>query len=218
MIGAMSIAGVGLIGVGAHATFYTGTQSVQSINAGTLDMTSSGSSGGCAAYDGNGNCTSWAVALSPTTGVGSTFDSGPITITETNTGSLAAWYNSQTWSVVTSGGTNFAADASVCIWSTGVDSHYQGPNYTGSISGVTAGNISPSGYAGESGNSAYYSIQPAASDNYVVDFYAGDSGYIPAAAPTYAACSASTGSLTNVDEGQGATVTFADTFADVAVS
>jgi hypothetical protein len=39
MIGAMSVAGVGLIGVGAHATFTTSTASAQTVTAGTLAVT-----------------------------------------------------------------------------------------------------------------------------------------------------------------------------------
>lgn len=216
LTGALSIAGLGLIGVGAHAVFTTSTQSSQTIAAGTLDVSSSGSSGSCAAYDNIGNCTSWGVTVSPSSGFGSTFDSGPIAITLTNTGSLAAWYASQTWTVSTTGGTDFASDASVCVWSTGVDGHYQGPNYSGSIAGLTVGSIASYSLATETGSPAVYSIQPTQSDDYVVDFYAGDGGYTPSAAPAYANCAPSTGSLTNVDEGQGATVTFSNTWEDVA--
>ena len=215
MTGALSVAGLGLIGIGAHAVFTTSTNSVQTVNAGTLDVSSSGSSGACSAFDTIGNCTSWGVSIGGTSGVNSTFDSGPITITLTDTGSLAAWYASQTWSVVDNGGSNFAADAMVCVWSTGVDGHYQGGNYSGPISNIASASFPSYLLATETGTPAFYSIQPTQSDNYVVDFYAGDA-YTPAAAPAYAGCGASAASLTNPDQGQGATVTFSNTWDDVA--
>jgi hypothetical protein len=206
-VGVMSLAGVGLIGIGAHATFTTGAGATQTINAGTLAVSATSTTGTCAAYDTNGNCESWTLPLIG--GVGSTFDSGPLTVLLTNTGSLPAWYNTQTVTLTTSGGTNFAADAQVCQYSVGTDGHYAGLNYQGNIAGAPAHLTQTD--TGESGSPSVYEILPGQSDSLSLDFYAGQ------AASVGSPCSSAVApSLTNVDEGQGATLTFSYTWTDTA--
>src|ERR1017187_4175401 len=85
MIGAMSIAGVGLVGVGAHATWTTSTASAQTVTAGNLSVAVSATGSTCLTLDTSGNCNS--IQLLTAGPVGSTFDSGPTTVTETNEGS-----------------------------------------------------------------------------------------------------------------------------------
>jgi hypothetical protein len=206
MIGAMSIAGVGLIGIGAHATYNTVAGASQTINTGTLSVSASSSTGTCATMVGT-NCSSWTLPL--VAGVGSTFDTGPLLVTLTNTGTLPAWYQQQLVTLTTTGGTNFANDANVCQFSVGTDGHYAGLNYDGPISGAP-GQLSfneppPSEGAG---NAATYEILPGEADSFSVDFYAGG------AASQGSPCNATAASLTNVDEGQGATLTFSYTWTD----
>jgi len=99
MIGAMSIAGVGLVGVGTHAVFTTSSVSAQAITAGTPQVVlwSTDASNGCktltAAKNDPVTC-SGTLPLNPVGPVGSTFEtpasivymynSGNIPVTETS--------------------------------------------------------------------------------------------------------------------------------------
>jgi predicted ribosomally synthesized peptide with SipW-like signal peptide len=83
MIGAMSIAGVGLVGVGAHATFTDAVSSQQQVTAGTLNLELS-------APGASGNGTVGNPLVLPNCGpVNSTFDCGPVTVTITNYGNVS---------------------------------------------------------------------------------------------------------------------------------
>jgi len=84
MTGMMSLAGLGLIGAGAHAAFTTTTTSNQTVTAGTLGLTLSASGA-----TGNGSVGN-PLVLPAVGNVGSSFVSTPELITITNTGSLAA--------------------------------------------------------------------------------------------------------------------------------
>jgi hypothetical protein len=91
MIGAMSIAGVGLVGVGAHATFSTATTSSQQITTGTpgVALTAPG-----ATLTGVGSdCTNTGeacgnITLAPVGPTGSSFTSGDQLITISNIGNI----------------------------------------------------------------------------------------------------------------------------------
>jgi predicted ribosomally synthesized peptide with SipW-like signal peptide len=85
----MSIAGLGLIGAGAHAIFTASTTSAQTITAGTLSMELSGPTGStCLGTDAVGNCNNLALpAYGPTQ---STFNSGPQDVVATNDGNITA--------------------------------------------------------------------------------------------------------------------------------
>jgi hypothetical protein len=82
MTGVMSLAGLGLVGAGAHAVFTTTTTASQSITAGTLsvDLYATG-----ATPNGSQNITLPAVGP-----VGSTFASDPIQVQIYNAGSITA--------------------------------------------------------------------------------------------------------------------------------
>jgi hypothetical protein len=207
MIGAMSLAGVGLIGVGTHATYFSTAGASQTINTGTLAVSASSTTGTCATMVGT-NCEAWTLPL--VAGVGSTFDTGPLMVTLTNTGTLPAWYKTQAVTLSTTGGGNFAADANVCQFSVGTGGHYAGLNYDGSIAGAPAAlSFSEPPPSEGPSNAAIYEILPGQSDSLSVDFYAG--GAAVQGSPCNAAAIPS---LTNVDEGQGATLTFAYTWSD----
>ena len=84
MTGVMSLAGLGLVGAGAHAAFTTTTTSNQTVSAGTLSLVLS-------ANNATGNGSVGNPLVLPAVGnVGSSFVSTPELITITNTGSLAA--------------------------------------------------------------------------------------------------------------------------------
>jgi hypothetical protein len=85
MTGVLSLAGLGLIGAGAHAVFTTSTASNQTINAGTPSVVLS-------SPDAPG-CTSWtdycpSITLNPVGPVGSTFDTPASLVTVTNVGNI----------------------------------------------------------------------------------------------------------------------------------
>jgi hypothetical protein len=84
MTGMLSLAGLGLVGAGAHAVFTTTTSSAQTINAGTLGLTLSANNATGTGAVGN------PLVLPAVANVGSSFVSAPELITITNTGSLAA--------------------------------------------------------------------------------------------------------------------------------
>jgi hypothetical protein len=91
MMGALSIAGVGLIGVGAHAVFTTSTNSVQTVTAGTLSMGLTGPEGStCVTYDVNVPSSCTTLALPPAGPEPSTFTTGPQDLTATNNGNITA--------------------------------------------------------------------------------------------------------------------------------
>ena len=82
MTGVMSLAGLGLVGAGAHAVFTATTTSAQTISAGTLSVVLSSPGA-----TGNGTAT---ISLPSVANAGSTFISPAQLITITNNGSLTA--------------------------------------------------------------------------------------------------------------------------------
>jgi len=82
MTGVMSLAGLGLVGAGAHAAFTATTTSNQTISAGTLSVVLSSPGA-----TGNGTAT---ISLPSVANAGSTFISPAQLITITNNGSLTA--------------------------------------------------------------------------------------------------------------------------------
>ena len=82
MTGVMSLAGLGLVGAGAHAAFTATTTSNQTISAGTLGVVLSSPGA-----TGNGTAT---ISLPSVANAGSTFISPAQLITITNNGSLTA--------------------------------------------------------------------------------------------------------------------------------
>jgi hypothetical protein len=83
MTGMLSLAGLGLVGVGAHAAFSTSTTSSQNITSGNLSVVLSSPS----ATAGDGTTTLTLGAFGPTL---SSFTTGDDTITMTNNGTIPA--------------------------------------------------------------------------------------------------------------------------------
>ena len=167
--GLASVAGLGLIGVGAHAEFTNATSTQQSITAGTAAVyLSSPDSPGCtSAVD---KCTSLPLAaIGP---VGSTFDTAPSNITMTNAGNVPVTEGSIQLSAITNGpaGNSLRDESYVCIASDpGSGSH--GPNAETVVANgplATGLNLSPS--VSLNGQNI---LAPGATDEYNVDFYAG---------------------------------------------
>jgi hypothetical protein len=149
MIGALSLTGVGLVGIGAHATFVAQTQSNQSITAGTMVITLSSLDAGAT---GSGTNT---LSLPAVTNVPSSFMSTPELVTINNSGTVAA--NEINMQATNSGSSSVATDMSVCLYSDGA------VTYNGTIANfVAAGQF---GWVGP--------VPAGGTDTYWVVFYAG---------------------------------------------
>jgi hypothetical protein len=172
MVGAMSLAALGLIGIGAHAVFTTSVASNQAIEAGTAAVTLSGSclAGPCPAFvvSPDGTTLTWA-AVGP---VGSTFTTGDEMVTATNTGNIAVT-DPNIDLTVTPPASALATEAYACVSSSGIS---PGIAYDGPLSGLAAAeagwspstlSLTPAGVAAVPGVSAN-------TDNYIIDVYAGD--------------------------------------------
>jgi predicted ribosomally synthesized peptide with SipW-like signal peptide len=105
----MSLAGLGLIGAGAHATFTATTTSQQTISAGTIDLTLS-----AIGATGNGTVGN-PLVLPPIGNVGSTFISPAQLITITNSGSLTA--NEINLQMTDSGSSVLSGEMYMCLYS-----------------------------------------------------------------------------------------------------
>jgi hypothetical protein len=171
-IGALSMAAMGLIGVGAHAIFTTSATSSQQITAGTPTVQLSGScvAGPCSTFtvSSGGTTLTWA-PLSP---AGSTFSTGDEMVTVTNTGNLTVT-DPNIAVTVTDPTSALAKEAYACMTSTGIvpSIFYDGP-----LSGIAAAEaawapsvlqLTPAGVPAVTGASAN-------TDSYVIDVYAGD--------------------------------------------
>ena len=160
MIGAMSIAGVGLVGVGAHATFTQNTASAQTIDAGTMNVQLSTLVAGASLT--NGGQTLTFASPSPE---GSSFTTGPMLVTITNYSSIPVTEVVSTPSDPTdlSGGPTsanslFAAEAYLCESSSG------GVIYNGLLADAPAQSIN--------GTLSAYPLS-GDTDSYTVTIYAG---------------------------------------------
>jgi hypothetical protein len=162
MAGAMGVAGLGLVGTGAHAVFTQGTTSAQTINAGTLAVVvSAPNSPLCASYtDG---CQS--LTLNPLGPVGSTFTTGDQAVTATNTGNIPAHETS--WTLTASPGSKLVNEASVCIVRQALSGSWPGRwvYYNGPLSDVNGVLVPISGWP--------ELIPGGATDTYTVSVYAG---------------------------------------------
>jgi len=87
--GALSVAGLGLVGMGAHATFSVNPSANQVISSGTLAVVaSSPSDPSC--LTSAANCSD--ITLTSSTNNGSSFTTGPQELVLTNVGTLPAFY------------------------------------------------------------------------------------------------------------------------------
>lgn len=176
----MSIVGLDLIGVGAHATFTQNTTSAQTITAGTWGVTLSGScvGGTTCPVDTSNNLFSLSsdgakLTFTPyiTTESTSSFSTGDQEVTATSTGNVQL--TDPTWVVNATGGSDLANQAYVCATSTGIGTDntnivlYNGPlsGFTGTSYSLSNDVLSPSG--------ATPTATSGSTDNFVVDVYAG---------------------------------------------
>ena len=115
MVGALSVAGVGLIGVGTHATFFASTTDNQQITAGTAAVALTSPDANCTLV--SQGCTT--ITLPNVGPTGSSFTSGDQTMTVTNTGNvnLTEMYLLIGSTYPTSA---LATEAYICVASTGI--------------------------------------------------------------------------------------------------
>ena len=160
MVGALSIAGVGLIGVGAHATFSQNTASAQTITAGTMNVQLSTTEAGATLTNAGQTLTFASPAPA-----GSSFTTGamPVTITNYSNIPVTEVYSQPSDPTDLSGGPSsanslFAAEAYLCEVSSGV------VIYNGLLS-AAPGQAIAGGLAASPG--------PLNTDTYAVTIYAG---------------------------------------------
>jgi predicted ribosomally synthesized peptide with SipW-like signal peptide len=159
MVGALSIAGLGLIGTGVHAVFMSDATATQTITAGTLAVAlSSSGAASSMCLTAAGDCQS--LTFSPLGLVGSTYTTGDQTVTVTNAGSLPVYETSFT--LTATGTSNLVTESSVCItrpWQGGQRVFYNGP-----LPGISGVFVPIAGWP---------VIAGAATDTYTVNVYAG---------------------------------------------
>lgn len=214
MAGVLSLAGLGLVGAGAHAVFSTSTTSNQIISTGTPGVTLSGQclNGPCAGNPNdlyslsNGGATLTFTAGGP---YGSTFTTGDELVTATNTGNIPL-----TELVLTLAATYptspLATEAYVCLGSTGLGTNGSPffEIYNGPMSGLPAGGWSQEGDVLTVAGTGYSGGSPPASgptDNYIINVYAGSG--------VSTACGTSTAPALNSDaEGESITLSATMTY------
>ncbi len=178
LVGVMSIACLGLIGVGVHATFTSSTSSGQSITFGIPDPTLSGScvSGTNCPLDASNalyTLSTDGTTLTFTADVpsDSTFTTGDEQVIATNTGNLPL--TDPTWTLTANVGAQLEGEAYVCATSTGIgtgDTNFL--LYNGPLSAFTATSYAlDSAVLSPSGTAATATSGPT--DNFTVDVYAG---------------------------------------------
>jgi len=149
MTGAMSVAGFGLMGVGAHAIFTQDTSVTQQVTSGTMDVTLSSSGA-------SGNGTS-AITLAPEGPTGSSFTTGDQLVTITNQSSFDVNITG-----VNVGSTYPSSALAQELYICEVDP-FGYVDYNGPLSGASFIPYGP-------GNP----FAPAATENMTVNIYAGD--------------------------------------------
>ncbi|HUX71442.1 MAG TPA: hypothetical protein VMV41_13080 [Cellulomonadaceae bacterium] len=157
--------GVASIGVGVGATFTDATHSVQTITAGTLDVTLSSPD----ATSGNNTKTLTLADFGPTA---STFKTPASIITITNNGTVKA---NEVWIGVGNAGPAAAADAA--MWSQLSLCIYSPPSLNGGVGGVVFNGLVSTLQAMNSGKgqqvAGYVGPNGPPTDAYTAEFYAG---------------------------------------------
>jgi hypothetical protein len=222
LIGALSIVGLGLIGLGAHATFTTNTSSGQTITAGTYDPTLVGTcaSGTNCPVDTDNNLFTLSpdhtvLTFTPETVGAASFTTGDEEVTATNTGNLPV--SDPTWVVNATGGSDLASQAYVCATSTGIGTDdtnyvlYNGPlsDFTGTSYSLSGDVLTPTGPP---------TATSGPSDNLVIDVYAGGEptlcGAITTPGTAAAPGTSSAPTLNNAADGENVSVTVQLTYQD----
>ncbi len=167
LTGVLSLAGLGLIGAGAHATFTAQTTSQQTINAGNLSVVLTAPDSNCPSL--SDNCTSLTFpALGP---VGSSFATGDQEVTMTNVGTIPA--TEITFNLTaTPPSLVLANEASMCVTSTGLGTNGNDyVLYNGPLSGGLNANWGQGGDTLTVGGPTTNTAAPT--DNYLINIYAG---------------------------------------------
>lgn len=170
LAGAASVgmAGLSLIGVGAHAAFTTSTSSHQKITAGTpvVYLTAPGTS--CTSVANK--CTS--LTLPDVGPVGSTFDSSPTQVTIHNAGNIPVTEGSVQFSATTNGasGNYLEQQTYVCLAS----DPGSGGTGAGGETVVANGRLATGLALSPSVTLVGPTVAPGGTDEYNVDFYAGE--------------------------------------------
>lgn len=172
MTGALSVAGLGLVGMGAHAVFTAQTTSSQEILAGTPGVAISMPGTSCPNADWH--CTSVTMPLVGPTN--STFTSGDQVLTLTNTGNIPMTEDTISFAV-TSPTSALATEAQVCFGSTGLGTGGAWyPIYNGSLAGFNGVSYSQAGDVLTIAGTAYSMHAPVdfgPTDSFVLNVYAG---------------------------------------------
>lgn len=188
--------GIASIGAGAGATFTDATHSVQTITAGTLDVTLSSPG----ATSGNNTKTLTLADFGPTA---STFTSPASIITITNNGTVKA---NEVWMGVSNAGPSAAADAA--LWSQLSLCIYSPPSSNGGPGGVVFNGLVTTLQAMNGGKgqqvAGYVGPDGSPIDAYTTQFYAGEST-TPCGTASFGGTYATPPSLT--DAAQGGVVT-----------
>ena len=176
MTGVMSLAGLGLVGAGAHAVFTTNSISSQTITAGTpqVVLSSADASNGCttiAIAEANPVTCSGTLTLNPPAIVGSTFETPASQVWVTNTGNIPVTETQIQMgeSIGNSAGNYLAAQMNVCLHSWDVSF---GP-YTGTGWVEANGPLSTAVALNPTVVENPVVIAPGASIWYSMEFYAG---------------------------------------------
>jgi hypothetical protein len=121
--GALSVAGLGLVGMGAHATFSVDPSANQVISSGTLAVVaSSPSDPTCLTY--TANCPN--ITLTSSTNNGSSFSTGPEELVLTNVGTLPAFYT--TLGITDADAANtLSSESYLCLTDSNNNVLYNGP-------------------------------------------------------------------------------------------
>ncbi len=168
LTGVMSLAGLGLVGAGAHAVFTTSTSSAQTITAGNLSVVLTASGSDCPSL--SDNCTT--LAFPPYGPVGSSFTTGDQEVTMSNVGNIPATelvFNLTS----TPSPSVLASEASMCVTSTGLGTGgVDYVLYNGPLSGGLNSNWGQNGDTLTVAGTPYTNTS-APTDNYFINIYAG---------------------------------------------
>ena len=118
MTGVLSLAGLGLVGAGAHAIFTSSAVATQTITAGTLSISVAGVNGNSVPSGEACTGTTCTTVLAPMGPFGSTFATGLESVTITNNGSLPATITGFTGAnnaPSSTANTAFGSEAYLCV-------------------------------------------------------------------------------------------------------
>jgi len=199
MTGVLSLAGLGLIGAGAHAAFTTSPTASQTITASSISVVtwSANDINGCTteAYAAANPAQCQSVTL-PAETVGSVFDTTPQTVWVQNLSSEDVYETNFSMTLNYNNGT-LANEVGLCSYSDG----------TTMYSGLIAGAQGPSLY--NPTTTDLPAAPPGGADSYVMEYFAGENPVTCSAPATPVA------SLTNGAEGGSLTATFTLSISDV---